>query len=351
MSPPVIQVGAGGPPAPTPGKTGHPAGTGAGRRSAVDSPRLVRRRGSRRTAARRGTAHRLDSRRVGRGRRIAAAYAFLLPGMVLFLALMAWPMVQALRMSLYHWNILPGAISQFLGAGNYTRALRDPVLWLSLANSAAYAALTVPAQIVLGLLAAMALNRKVAGRTAWRTLFYLPVVTSWVVVSLVFKYLFNSEAGLVNWALGVHVGWLGSRWPALLALSVLGVWKGVGWSMLVFLAALQQVPKALLEAAAVDGAGVLRRFWHVTLPRLRPALAFVTVMLVIGGFNVFISVFLMTGGGPAHQTETVLSYLYDQAFKYLDFGYGSAIAYLLMLVIFTLSLAQMKLFRYGEEDT
>lgn len=290
------------------------------------------------------------ARRRSARQKTLTAYAFLLPGLALFAALMVWPMLQALRMSLYHWNILPGAVSDFIGGGNYSRALHDPVFWRGFVNSAAYALLTVPTQMALGLLVAVALNRKVAGRTGWRTLYYLPVVTSWVVVSLVFKYLFNTDGGAVNWLLGVHIDWLGNRWPALIALSVLGVWKGVGWSMLVFLAALQQVPRTLLEAAEVDGAGAARRFWHVTLPQLRAAAAFVTVMLVIGGFNVFISVFLMTGGGPAHQTETVLSYLYNQAFTFLDFGYGSAIAYLLMVLIFVLSLVQMKLFRYGEED-
>jgi multiple sugar transport system permease protein len=129
------------------------------------------------------------------------------------------------------------------------------------------------------------------------------------------------------------------------AISALGVWKGIGWSMMIFLAALQGVPRELEEAAAVDGAGRWRRFTTVTLRAIWPAAVFVTVMLVIGGFNVFTSVLLMTGGGPASQTQVLLTYMYQQAFTYLDFGYGSAIAVLLTIGVFVLSIVQLRVFR------
>ena len=131
----------------------------------------------------------------------------------------------------------------------------------------------------------------------------------------------------------------------MVAISALGVWKGIGWSMMIFLAALQGVSRDLEEAATVDGAGRWRRFRAVTLPAIWPALAFVTVMLVIGGFNVFTSVLLMTGGGPADQTQVLLTYMYQQAFKYLDFGYGSAVAVLLTVLVFVLSVVQLRVFR------
>jgi multiple sugar transport system permease protein len=292
----------------------------------------------------------------GRGRDWGTAYLFLAPGLLLFTALIAYPVFLALRISFFDWKVVKGAVSPFVGLDQYTRALHDPILGKATVNTVFYLVATVPAQMVIGMLLALLLNNALRGRVVFRALYYLPVITSWVVVSLVFEYLFNTQAGFVNHVLvdWLHVtsqpvDWLGSRWPAMVTLSLLGIWKGVGWSMLIFLAALQAVPRELLDSAAVDGAGPVRQFFSVILPLLRPVVAFVTVMLVIGGFNVFISVFVMTGGGPANDTEVVLSYMYKQAFTFLDFGYGSAIAYLLALVIFALSFAQMRLFRYDQE--
>jgi multiple sugar transport system permease protein len=273
-----------------------------------------------------------------------------------FLALIIYPMLRAFQMSFYDWNVVAGAVSTFTGFDNYVNAYHDPVFWRALANSAVYMAFTVPPQIVLGLLVAMLLNNKAPGRALFRVLFYLPVVTSWVVVSLLFQYLF-AESGLVNWMLhdvthvaGEPVSWLGGRWTGMVAVSALGVWKGIGWSMMIFLAALQGVPRELQESAQVDGANAAQRFRAVTLPAIRPAAVFVTVMLVIGGFNVFTSVLLMTGGGPADTTQVLLTYMYQQAFKYLDFGYGSSIAGLLTLGVFALSALQLRVFRADAAD-
>jgi multiple sugar transport system permease protein len=247
---------------------------------------------------------------------------------------------------------VPGASSTFLGLDNYDRALHDPVFWRALENTAFYMALTVPTQIVLGLAAAALLDARLPARPLFRTLYYLPVVTSWVVVSLLFRYLFLTDGGLVNWLLhdtfhvvNHNVDWLGGRWTAMTAIGILGIWKGIGWSMVIFLAALQGVPRELYEAAAVDGAGPWRRFLAISLPSLRPVVAFVTVMLVIGGFNVFISVFLITNGGPLDETQVLLTYMYRQAFTFLDFGYGSAISFTLTLIVAVLSLVQLRLFR------
>jgi len=288
-----------------------------------------------------------------RGRReTLAAYLFLAPGYLLFAAVILYPIARAFEISLFNWSIVPGASSEFLGLHNYNRALHDPVFWRSLENTAFYMGLTVPAQIVLGLFAAALLDARMPARPLFRTLYYLPVVTSWVVVSLLFRYLFLTDGGLVNWILhdGLHVvghnvDWLGGRWTAMTAIGVLGIWKGIGWSMVIFLAALQGVPRELYEAAAVDGAGPWRRFVSISLPSLRPVVAFVTVMLVIGGFNVFISVFLITNGGPLDETQVLLTYMYRQAFTFLDFGYGSAISFTLTLIVAVLSLVQLRLFR------
>ena len=175
-------------------------------------------------------------------------------------------------------------------------------------------------------------------------LFYLPVVTSWVVVSLLFKYLF-ADLGLINYALQTEISWLSSRWTAMIAISALGVWKGIGWSMMIFLAALQGVPESLEEAAIMDGANRWWRFLVVTLPAIWPAALFILVMLVIGGFNVFTSVLLMTGGGPGGQTDVLLTYMYSTAFDNLDFGYSSAQAVFLLIMLSIFSFLQLRVLR------
>jgi multiple sugar transport system permease protein len=285
-----------------------------------------------------------------------APLAFILPGFALFAGLIVYPMVRAFQMSFYDWNVIAGATSRFIGWDNYTRAYHDPIFWRALENSGAYMALTVPPQIVIGLGMAVLLNRRARGRAVYRVLFYLPVVSSWVVVSLLFQYLF-ADSGLVNWMLHDvthltpgNISWLSGRWTAMIAVSALGVWKGIGWSMMIFLAALQGVPKELEEAAAVDGAGAWSRFRVVTLRAIWPAVAFVTIMLVIGGFNVFVSVLLMTHGGPANSTQVLLTYMYQLAFTNLAFGYGATIAVLLTLGVFVLSLVQLKLFSSSTDD-
>jgi multiple sugar transport system permease protein len=296
--------------------------------------------------------------RRGSGRRTAllAPLLFIGPGLVLFVVLILYPIVQAVRMSLFDWKVLAGATSQFLGLGNYVRAFHDPEFWVSLTNAGIYMLLTVPPQIILGLFIAMLLKRKSPTQPLFRVLFYLPVVTSWVVVSLLFKYLF-ADQGLINFTLGdvLHItsgdtSWLLNRWTALVAISALGIWKGVGWSMMIFLAALQGVPEELEDAARVDGAGWWQRVRNVTLPAIWPSMAFVIIMLVIGGFNVFTSVLLMTNGAPAGQTQVILTYMYQQAFTYLDFGYGSALAVILAILVFIFSIIQLRVFRGRGED-
>jgi multiple sugar transport system permease protein len=291
----------------------------------------------------------------GRRKEALGAYLFLAPGFLLFALVILYPIARALQISLHEWAIVPGVTSEYVGLDNYRRALDDPIFWRALVNTGVYMAATVPAQIALGLAVAVLLDARMPARTLFRTVFYIPVITSWVVVSLLFRYLFLTDGGLVNWTLtdGLHVtdeniSWLGGRWTALAAISILGIWKGIGWSMVIFLAALQSVPRELHEASAVDGANAWQRFRAVSLPAIRPVIAFVTILLVIGGFNVFTSVFLITGGGPGDETQVLLTYMYRQAFTFLDFGYASSISFILTLIVFALSLAQLRLFRRPE---
>ncbi|MCU1505452.1 MAG: sugar transporter permease [Microbacteriaceae bacterium] len=288
---------------------------------------------------------------------MAIPYLFLLPGMAIFLVIIIWPALQAFQMSFYDWKVVAGAVSDWVGFDNYVRAFQDPHFWLSLSNSGIYMLATVIPQMVIGLFVATLLKKKSPSQPLFRVLFYLPVVTSWVVVSLLFKYLF-ADSGLVNFTLhdflhlmNSDVSWLSARGTALAVICALGIWKGIGWSMMIYLAALQGVPESLEEAAAMDGANRWQRFRAVTIPAINPATVFLSVMLVIGGLNVFASVQLVTGGGPVGQTDVVLSYMYTQAFTFLDFGYGSAIAVILAVLVFILAVLQLRLLRSrsGEE--
>ncbi|MCA9926605.1 MAG: sugar ABC transporter permease [Anaerolineales bacterium] len=290
-----------------------------------------------------------------RTQHILTAYLFIFPGLALYLVFNIYPIVKAFQMSFYEWSIMPGTENEFVGLANYGRALADPIVGLSLRNTIVYTLVTVVGQMVLALLAALLLNHIVRGKIFFRTLYYLPVVTSWVIVSLLFKYLFQSPNGLVNHVLEniLHViddpiPWLRVAKTAMVPIWSLGIWKGVGWSMVIFLAALQTIPSELYEVAAIDGAGIWQRFTHITLPLIRPTLVFTLVMLMIGGFNVFISVALITNGGPLQRTEVMLSYMYHQAFDFLDFGYGAALSFILAIIIVTVSFLQIRFLREPE---
>lgn len=295
------------------------------------------------------------SRRATHGRReLRVALPFMLPGIVLVIFFVIYPIVRGVQMSLFDWNLMAPSQSTFVGARNFERALtEDPLFWTAARNTALYALVTVPSQMILGLGAALLLNTAIRGRGLFRALYYLPVVTSWLIVSYVFAYLFSDGMGPINHLLVkiLHVvpepiDWLHDSWgTAEVPINLLGIWKGIGWNMVIFLAALQSIPHDLLEAAAADGAGRWQTFRRITLPLLRPTVLFVSTMLLIGAFNVFLSVTLLTDGGPQGSTEVLLSYMYTQAFKFLDFGYGTAVGLLMGLAVVLLSLLQRRMMR------
>jgi multiple sugar transport system permease protein len=279
------------------------------------------------------------------------AYLFLLPGVALFVTFVLLPLIYSLRISFYDWNIVNPAVSPFVELDNYVRALKDPIFRRAVLNTLAYAVITVPGQLLSALLVAVLLNQQLRGRTFFRVAYYLPVITSWVIVTLIFEYLFNGQAGLINYLLRdvLHlvekrVQWLADPILIMVPLNLLGIWKGVGWSAVILLAALQAIPNHLHEAAAVDGASSWGRFRHITLPLLRPTLVYLLVVLVIGALNAYIPVLLLTdGGNPMDLTHFVLTLMYEATFTHLEFGYGAAISYLLTVFVFIISVMQIRL--------
>jgi len=266
-------------------------------------------------------------------------------------------MIYSFRISLYDWNIVNPDSSEWVGLDNYARAIRDPIFQRAVLNTLAYTLITVPGQIIIGLLIAVLLNQDIRGQSFFRVMYYLPVITSWVIVSLLFEYMFSGQAGLVNYILRdvlhiipKNILWLADPILAFVPIHLLGIWKGVGWCAIIILAGLQAIPDHLYEAAEVDGAGASARFFSITIPLLRPTLVFLVVVLTIGGLNAYISNLLITNGGdPLDLTHFVLTLMYEATFTKLDFGYGSSISYLLTAFVFVISVVQIRILRQRVE--
>lgn len=272
----------------------------------------------------------------------------LLPGLLIFALFTVYPILRLLWMSFCDWSFGSMLSQPFIGLANYREVFGDSTFWTVFVNSVVYTLVTVPGQMALGLLTAVLLSGIRRFSVTFRVVNYLPVVTSWVIASLVFRYVFNTE-GLLNYfltnTLGVtaqNVRWLDSRWSGLTVAMILGVWKGVGWNMVVFLAALQQVPADLYEAAEIDGCGAWKKFCSVTLPSIRGTILFALIMLTIGGFNVFTSIKMITGGKPAHQTDTLLTWMYYKAFSTGKFGYAAALSFIMALSLGLLAILQFR---------
>jgi multiple sugar transport system permease protein len=281
------------------------------------------------------------------------ALIFLLPGLVLFVLFFLGPMLYSLRISFFEWKIVHPDQSVFVGFRNYQRALSDPIFQRAILNTLAYTVITVTVKMVLGLGVALLLNQRFRGRTFFRVAYYLPVITSWVIVSLLFEYMFNGQAGLVNYILKdiLHlipkdVLWFADPILTLVPIILLDIWKGIGWAAIIFLAGLQTIPSELYEAARVDGANSAEQLRYITWPLLGPTTVFLIVVLVIGGLNAYVPFQLMTNGGdPMDLTHSVLTLMYEATFGRIDFGYGAAISYLLTVFVFVVSLVELRLLR------
>ncbi len=300
-------------------------------------------------------------------RETLSAYFYLLPAVLVLAVFRILPIVLSVRVSLYDWG-MAGARA-FVGFGNYLAVLQDPVFWKSLLNTGWYMALEVPATLVLSLVIAVLLNQKIRALGVYRTIYYLPVVTSIVAVSVVWRWILHPDRGLLNYVLS-WVGLHGLRWlqdprgliqlvvgdttnqlpyalrgpsVALCSLVMMGVWKGLGYNIVIFLAGLQNIPGTYYEAARIDGATRFRLFRSITWPLISPTTYYVLIMSSIVAFEAFAQVWIMTGppaGGPLSTTKVVMYYFYENSFELWRLGYGASIAFFAFLIILGLTIFQ-----------
>jgi multiple sugar transport system permease protein len=278
---------------------------------------------------------------TGRGRYIALAI-LLLPSLIGMGTFYILPVISSFVLSFSKWDLLTPI--QWIGFGNYVRALGDPAVQQALRNTVTFILGYLPSVVAIGLGIALLINRKLKGRTIFRAIYFVPVVTSWVAVSLVWKWLLNPQYGLVNWLLSLvgiqGPGWLFDPNWAMPGVIMATIWKDIGFVAVIYLAGLQEIPENLIEAADIDGANAWQRFWSITWPLLAPTTFFVTTISLISSFQVFDQVFIMTNGGPVGATTTMVQLIYKNAFGYGQMGYASAISWVLFALIFIVTITQ-----------
>jgi multiple sugar transport system permease protein len=288
-------------------------------------------------------------------RNLLTMLAFISPWLIGFLWFFIYPTASSLYYSFTDYNILQPA--KWIGVKNYTDLMHDKAFWNSLYNTAYYTMISVPLNVTLAFLLGVILNRDMPGRPILRTLVYVPVVVPVTATAMIWMWLFNSNWGMLNNMLAL-VGiqgppWLGSPVWAKPSLILMQTWL-IGGSILIFLAALQDVPRPLYEAAEVDGAGAWRKLWNITLPMVTPAVLFSLLTGMIGAFQVFASAWIMTNGGPVKSTEFYVLYLYNNGFRFFRMGYASAMAWILFIIVLIVSLltfrSSARWVYYGGQD-
>ncbi|MEV4167389.1 carbohydrate ABC transporter permease [Nonomuraea dietziae] len=272
-------------------------------------------------------------------------YLLIMPALLGFLVFKAYPIIAAMYISL---TTGAGAARSFVGLDNYVRLVNDPLFWTSLWNTGLILVVQVPIMLLFALLLSLGLNSPLVRlRGLWRLGVFMPSLTGLVAYGVMFSVILRKDAGLLNWLLGLFgvtpIDWLGSPFWARISIVIALTWHYTGYNAVIYLAGLQSIPKELYEAAMVDGAGAARRFWSITVPQLRPILALTVVLSTIGTLQLFDEPFVLTGGGPDNSTLTISLYLYQNGFRYFDFGYAAAIAYALTLIVAVFGIAQMRL--------
>jgi len=282
-----------------------------------------------------------------------AAWWFVTPALAVLAIFFFIPVLAALAMSLTDFDLY--ALGNFqnlrlVGLRNYAQLLVDPLFWKALGNTFYFVLLGVPLSIGASLGAALLVNSKVARfRNFFRTLYFAPVVTTLVAVAVVWRYIFHTRYGFLNYVLGFvgidPIDWMGNPHWAMPAIVILAVWKNFGYNMIILLASLQSIPEDLYEAARIDGASGWQQFRHVTLPGLAPVLTLVSILTIAGYFQLFAEPYVMTEGGPLQSTMSVLYFMYEEGFKWWSLGRASAVAFLLFVLMFAITLLQLALTR------
>jgi len=290
------------------------------------------------TPVRRSRLHRREHR---------AALALVAIPIVGFLVFTAYPLVFSVYASFTKWNGLSEPV--FNGIANFVEMANDRYFWQAMGNTIFYM-IGIPIGLVLSLLLALALNRRMRGTTFFRTVYYVPVISSLAAVAILWQWAYNGDFGLVNQVLALFgidgPNWLQNADTVKPAIIIMAVWKGLGYSMLLYLAALQSVPRHLYEAAALDGAGAFQQFRHITVPMLNPVTFFLVVTSIIGGAQIFIEINIMTPtGGPEFSSASIVWYIWQKAFNYLQMGYATAMSVVLGLLVFVVTAIQFRLNR------
>jgi multiple sugar transport system permease protein len=283
------------------------------------------------------------------------SYLFIAPSVILFFVFVLIPVITSFFLSFTRYNILTAP--QWIGLENYRQIFfHDPRFWKALKNTGLYVIGVVPAGISISLLLAVAIDQKIKFKNFYKAIFFMPVVTSVIAVSVIWKWLFAGEKyGLINhWLIRMGISpvdWLMSPTWTLPAIMIMSIWAGLGYNMILLLAGLQTIPNSFYEAAEIDGANTWYKFWHITLPLLRPTLFFVVIMSMINSFQLFEQVYIMASGtgegvgGVLDSALSLVAYLYEKGFQRFEMGYASAIAYILFAIILIVTLFNMKVVR------
>lgn len=273
-----------------------------------------------------------------------AGYLFVLPYLIHFLLFLAFPIVFSLILLFHRWDIV--STMQWVGLNNFSRLFHDRLFFKSLANTGIFLLIHIPLQIAIALLLAEFLNQKIRFRGFFRAAFFLPVIVSGVVVTMLWNQLYAQDTGIINSLLTTvglkRVAWLTSPQIAMPSIAIMATWKNVGLYIVLFLVGLQSVPRSLYEAADIEGASHWRKFFHITLPMINPTVFMVVVLSTIGGFSLFIEPYIMTGGGPMNSTLSAMLYIYKQAFNFYHMGYAATLGFFFALVIFIVVIIQRK---------
>jgi multiple sugar transport system permease protein len=271
-------------------------------------------------------------------------YLYLAPAFIIFTCFMFIPLGFSLFLSLNKWDMI--SPMRFVGLDNYVRLFNDKSFWLAASNTLLFTVGIVPAQMALALGIALLLNSRVYLKGLLRSIYFLPVIVPITVAATVWLFIFSPSYGILNYLLGLlgitPIRWLTDPVYALPALMILAVWQNFGYFTVIFLSGLQSIPEELLEAASIDGANKWQQFLKITFPLLSPTTFLVLIMSVIGGFQIYQTVVLTTGGGPAGATDVIVFHLYRTAFEYFDMGYASSMSYLLFTFLFLLTLIQFR---------